>query len=298
MKVVMHKYCLEHGPFDSIIERDPEWYFFCQKLNSKGIYEGYMIDVTNQCNLKCKFCYHENGNEHKSYDEIIAEAFKYGYFGPTILSGGEPTLHPDILQIINTLRGSQEFVLLTNGVKMADEKFFDEICSAGLLYGDTLLAGLSFHKESNGKDMEVLELCRKKGYKIGTTFFVIDKLEQMHEALALAREYQDVILTFRIKAASNLWAESKVSEKIFVSDMIDWFGDIQIVDHQKNNKTSYAQVIVDGNINIALISWYDKFNVDLDDINCGPWFKAKDGTINNLATSFILNEKNDCSSEN
>ncbi|EKD59265.1 MAG: hypothetical protein ACD_55C00094G0001, partial [uncultured bacterium] len=192
--------------------------------------------------------------------------------------------------MVRELAPWNETWVLTNGVKMADEGYFEELCSAGLLHGDIVLAGLSFHKESAGKDLEVLELCRRKGYRIGTTFFVIDSVDELAEAVALAREYQDVIHRFRIKAASNLWAETGAHHKIFISDMILWLnqhGQTSLVESE-NNKVSYANVIHEG-LHLILVSWYDVENVDLKDIDCGPWYTATDGTLNNLATTCIIN---------
>ena len=57
-----------------------------------------------------------------------------------------------------------------------------------------------------------------------------------------------------------------------------------------NNKLSYANILFDG-MTFILISWYDRFNVDLTDINCAPYYKALDGKIYNLVTACILNEK-------
>lgn len=289
-EVVMVKSCPDHGDFISIVEKDPRWWSLCHDIDCKNIYDGYMIDITNKCNLDCKFCYHDNTGEHKPVTSIISEATKYKYLGPTILTGGEPTLHPELPQIIEQLAPMGETWILTNGVKLADEDYFNSLCKAGLLYDDMVLAGLSFHKESKGKDIEVLELCRKKGYQIGTTFFVIDSIDQMQEAIDLAREYQDVIYRFRIKAASNLWNENKASNHIFISDMIAWLNDhgkTSLIECE-NNKNSYANVMFDG-IRLVLVSWYDKGNVDLEDIDCGPWYMANDGTINNLVTTCLKN---------
>jgi hypothetical protein len=95
----------------------------------------------------------------------------------------------------------------------------------------------------------------------------------------------------RIKAASNLWSEAKAASKIFTSDMVRYVEHNykSTLDHRFNIKTSYAPMLVDG-LSVAMVSWYDRFNVDLVDIDCPPYYKANDGTVNNLVTTGIINE--------
>jgi hypothetical protein len=61
------------------------------------------------------------------------------------------------------------------------------------------------------------------------------------------------------------------------------------INDKENNKLSYANLIVE-DMDIKLVSWYDKSNVDLNDINCPPYYRAKDGTVNNLVTTGLINE--------
>lgn len=287
--VWMIKECPEHGRFSAMVERDPHWYFFCKKENSPCFYEGLMVDVTNQCNIKCKYCYHDNSGGHRSVEDVINEIQYYGDKAPFILTGGEPTLHPELADIIQQSLAYGQTVLLTNGIKLCDEEYLQSIIDTGIL--DNGGFGLSFHKESNGKDLEFIDICRNKGVLIGTAFYVIDSVDQMQEAVKLLEENQDVLREIRIKAASNLWNESKVNNKIFVSDMFKQLVNLgeTSIDTTCNNKLSYANTIHKG-LKIKLISWYDKYNIDLDDINCDPWYLAKNGTLNNLVTTGILNE--------
>jgi len=64
--------------------------------------------------------------------EILARLHSLGY-GRCILLGGEPTLHPDLIEII--LYGYAlgiQFALVSNGLRFADEAFCDEVIAAGL----------------------------------------------------------------------------------------------------------------------------------------------------------------------
>jgi len=289
--VWMVKECPEHGIFTGMVERDPRWYFECVKLGCTNIYDGLLVDVTSKCNIKCKYCYHDNSGGNRSVQDIIDEIQYYGDKNPFILTGGEPTLHPDIIEIINKSLEVGPTWLLTNGIKICDQDFFHEILNTGLLNGKILNVGLSFHPESDGKDKEFLELCRKIGVMLGTSFYVIDSIDQIENAVRLLEDNQDVLCEIRIKAATNIWNESKAKEKIFVSDMINKLISMgeTTIDNRSNNKISYGSVIHKG-LPIKLISWYDIDNVDLNDIDCGPWYLAKDGTINNFVTTGLINE--------
>jgi organic radical activating enzyme len=291
LHVWMIKECPEHGRFAALVERDPQWFFACRKINAPSFYDGLMVDVTGQCNIKCKYCYHDNSFGSRLVENIIDEIKYYSDKAPFALTGGEPTLHPDIIEIIDKSCEVGETWLLTNGIKLADEVFFDKILNTGLLHDGLLSIGLSFHKESLGKDLEFVELCRKKGVKIGTSFYVIDDLDQMAAAVQVLKDNKDVLCEIRIKAASNLWHERNAGKKIFVSDMLKvmmLMGGTTL-DTSCNNKISYGNVIHDG-LKVKCVSWYDVQNVDLEDINCAPWYKANDGTLNNLVTTGLINE--------
>jgi len=84
------------------------------------------IQVTNRCNLNCKYCYM---NANKDLSSMTFDQFKYVIdclikFGVknVMLSGGEPCLHPDIVSMIRyvTAKGLKAG-LVTNGTIMSRE---------------------------------------------------------------------------------------------------------------------------------------------------------------------------------
>jgi len=286
----MTKTCPSHGLFHTMVERSAFWWHICNELDCKNIYDGYLIDVTDRCNIKCKYCYNGNLGKDIGIDEIIKDAEKYKYLAPFVLVGGEPTVHPSLPKLYKELIQIADTVLLTNGIKLCDDEYFDELCEAGLLVGDTLNMGLSFHKESNGKDIELVEKCRERKVRIGTTLWVIDELSQIDDAISVYQKYFDVIGNMRIKAASNLGCENGADNKIFTSDII-WYlakiGKIELIT-SRFNKVSFANILFNG-LFIMPVSWYDVNNVDLDDISCPPYYRAKDGNLYNFVTAELIN---------
>lgn len=290
-QVLIVKECPFHGKFESILENSLEWFNFCQKVNDKTIYDGVMIDITNICNIKCKYCYHVTTGHHRETQSILSDIDKYSVHGPIILTGGEPTTHPDFIPILQKTATTGQFWLLTNGVKLSDREFFE----SALPYLDAdgvLMVGLSFHKESNGADFKFLGLCREYSKKIGTAFFVIDDLSQIDEALAVYAEFEDIICSFRIKAASNLGREHGAYNHIYTSEMVhEIMNRGGSIDRRYSNKISYASMLLNGK-EIRLISWYDINNVDLQDIAGPPYTIGRDGIPRNLVINCLMESYN------
>ena len=287
----MNKHCPSHGMYTSMVERDSFWYYICKRLNCKNIYDSYLIDITNRCNIKCKYCYNNNDGSQMAMDDILKDAVENRDLVPFIMMGGEPTLHEDLPEILSNLTKIAETFVITNGIKLCDENYLNEICASGLLKGSKLNVGLSFHLESKGKDIEFLELCRKRRFIIDTALYVIDSVDQIDAAIAIARKYSDVIPNMRIKAASNLGNEAGARNKIFVSDMINYLKRMGSTDLALSqfNKLSFGNVIHEG-LFLMLVSWYDTNNVDLLDISCPPYYRSKNGGIYNVVTAELINE--------
>jgi pyruvate-formate lyase-activating enzyme len=96
---------------------------------------GAMIEVTDACNVACVCCYKKLGDRFKTLTEVerdIDDACRLRPLHTLSISGGEPTLHPDLCTIIERIkrRGLLTF-LLTNGV-LVDERLAHRLKCAGL----------------------------------------------------------------------------------------------------------------------------------------------------------------------
>lgn len=85
------------------------------------------INLTDICNLKCRHCSRKNllNSENscfiKRWKEVIDELAFNGVF-QIFLTGGEPLLHPEILEIIEYIKSKNIFVaILTNGILLTDK---------------------------------------------------------------------------------------------------------------------------------------------------------------------------------
>ena len=95
---------------------------------------GY-IQVVRHCNHFCGFCSNPTTPYIHTFDtmKVLVDDFvERGYFG-IILTGGEPTLHPELPKISAYARDQGLHVrMITNGWRLADPVFAREMADAGL----------------------------------------------------------------------------------------------------------------------------------------------------------------------
>ncbi len=92
-----------------------------------------LFNITDECNMKCNICYYsaEPGlGNHRSMEEIeqmLATLLEIESEPDLIqVTGGEPTTHPQIVEILQYLKKSpvRHLMLNTNGIKIAEEESF------------------------------------------------------------------------------------------------------------------------------------------------------------------------------
>lgn len=87
------------------------------------------ISITDKCNLKCIYCMPEKGLKHFNQSDILTNeeiikivriACKYGV-RKVRLTGGEPLLRNDIVQLISGIKGAgiKDLSITTNGQRLA-----------------------------------------------------------------------------------------------------------------------------------------------------------------------------------
>jgi hypothetical protein len=136
-----------------------ELYRFPWSLNDNPI--GW-LEVTDTCNLRCRGCYRQRLEGHKSLDALKEEVlFLKRWRNPDNISiaGGEALLHPEIVEIVRFIaeNGIKPFIL-SNGMRL-DRPLLKELKAAGLL-------SIGFHVDSlqnrpgweNKNEIELCEL--------------------------------------------------------------------------------------------------------------------------------------------
>lgn len=175
--VVMEKSCQKHGPFKEILSNDKNFFLRMEKLafdnNTKilnpqtqkqnscpfdcGLCTEHkstsmmgVIDLTNRCNLKCPVCFATSDASGYIYEPSFAQVremmlnlynLKPTHAPCLQFSGGEPTLHPQFLDIVKEARkiGFTQIQIATNGITFANgvngmsgEEFAKKASESGL----------------------------------------------------------------------------------------------------------------------------------------------------------------------
>jgi len=160
-KVYMRKRCPTHGWFKGIISSDAQMYVDSVKFNKPGtiplefsteVKDGCpldcslcpehkqhiclaLIEVNTGCNLNCPVCFANAGVGYSltmEQVEFMLDRFVETEGDPEVIqfSGGEPTIHPDLMEMIQAAkdRGIRQIMVNTNGVRIArDDKFLDDL---------------------------------------------------------------------------------------------------------------------------------------------------------------------------
>ena len=137
--MLLRKRCPEHGEFEALVYSDAEAYIAQQRFNKPGtlplalqtdIDEGCpldcgicpahkqhaclgIIEVNSACNLDCPVCFADSGRQHPDQFALTREqvarmldVFVQAEGEPEVIqfSGGEPTIHPQILDFVALAR--------------------------------------------------------------------------------------------------------------------------------------------------------------------------------------------------
>ena len=165
-KVVMRKRCPEHGAFEASIFGDSDLYTRILGHNKPGtvplrfqteVKDGCpldcglcpehqqhtclaLIEVNSACNLDCPLCFADSGTHlartgfQLTYEQIdsMLDTFVAAEGNPEVVqfSGGEPTLHPQLLDFIALAqrKGISYVMVNTNGIRIArDDELLEGI---------------------------------------------------------------------------------------------------------------------------------------------------------------------------
>ena len=156
-KIYLEKRCKVHGYFKVLILSDANWYFNSVKFNKPGsiplnfntkVKNGCpsdcgicpdhqqhtclaILEITNNCNISCNQCFASSGKtgaeSHLPVSEVISRLENLikceGKAEVLQISGGEPTTHPELIEIIKIAKSMnvQSVMLNTNGINIAND---------------------------------------------------------------------------------------------------------------------------------------------------------------------------------
>lgn len=106
-----------------------------RRMGGGKIEPDHTVRIQFHCNQSCRFCFvstHLPNAPEQAIADAIAEIGALR--GTLTLSGGEPTLHPKLIELVRLGRtsGAREIVLQTNAVQLAREGFAEELAREGV----------------------------------------------------------------------------------------------------------------------------------------------------------------------
>lgn len=156
-QVKMLKTCPQHGAFEVLLSTNPDYYCNSSLYNKAGSiplqfstevkagcphdcglcpeHEQHtcvaLMEITDRCNMRCPICYANSGvGEDLSLEQVqkMLDCYIAAEGNPEVLqvSGGEPTLHPQLPDILRlaAASGLKAVLINTNGLRIAQDEAF------------------------------------------------------------------------------------------------------------------------------------------------------------------------------
>lgn len=211
-QVFLRKLCPKHTNNDALIANNVNWYLEVMNSvqigeelkNKRPIKKGCPYDcgpcawheasctipvfsITNACNMDCPICFTYNRPDKMYYmskEEMsgIIDGFinSFGSVDLVDITGGEPTLHPDLFELLKLAQRPEigRITLNSNGIIMAqDEKFVEKLAELGVY---VILSFNTLHADTSQKihgrnmvDIKLKALENLENYNVPTTLLAV-----------------------------------------------------------------------------------------------------------------------------
>jgi uncharacterized radical SAM superfamily Fe-S cluster-containing enzyme len=279
-RVILSRSCPDHGEFAAVVYGDARRYLEIQRFDKPGaeplerqtevargcphdcgICPGHaqhtclgIIEVNTACNLDCPICFAESGSGPQEHGysltleqvESMLDSFLRAEGEPEAvqLSGGEPSIHPQILDMLAAARAREiPLVMLnTNGIRLArDPRFAPALAELGVhayLQFDGLDESTQIAirgKPLTEEKLRALDRCAEAGVSVSLAAAIEHGVNE-HEVGSILRfgvEHPAVTGVFfqPVTHSGRFRAESNPLDKLTNSDVIeaiceqlpDWF---------------------------------------------------------------------------
>ena len=227
-RVYFRKKCPEHGVIEDFVCSDVHYYDRHEHSQPSRLPRAYgvepdkgcpydcglcteheqhtciaLIEITSNCNLKCPMCFAESGPGGENIDfetyKRMVDRYVYleGFADVLQLSGGEPTLHPDLVRMVRYAyeQPIAAVMINTNGIRLAKDR---ELVEALATMRDRLEIYLQFDgledrsynmlRGENLLDMKLAALEMLKAHGIRCTLVcTVDHNVNLHEIGAVVK---------------------------------------------------------------------------------------------------------------
>lgn len=314
-QILMKKVCPEHGMMTSVVETDPEFYYNLKHHKGgplKEFMEPMLFEVTDRCQLNCPHCYHLPDN--KTVDVEVSEIQRLLDLFPKtcypMLAGAEPTLRKDFIDVCKLIKnaGHGKNMVLTNGLKFADKRFAKGSKDAGLT---SVCLGLN-HPSYQGqkvhdKQLRAIDNLIDVGLDITYIGYTVQSLDELPFILNEIKMLDSKMTSkqqthYRIRCGSFI-GRSSDQQRSYLSATVkrvkELLGD-EIVHCREENTDEFALKGADdnpyhvimkwGDTMLRLIQWPDVTNIDMEELDTGPWCHFYEGPITNFVHQVITRD--------
>ncbi len=265
-KVWIKKECDEHGSFRDIIFSNPHDYrkWTKYKKDADGVDDSNIVNlslydkhktqpvltnltVTNRCNLRCSYCFMNAGASGYVYEPSLDEIGKLMDQARNIepvgskaiqITGGEPTVRDDIIEIIEMAdeKGFVHVQLNTNGIDMGESLEFCKKLSESPV--NTIY--MSFDgvtKETNPwieTNKKAIDNLREAGVKNVVLVPVVsqDNIHELGEIIRFAQKNIDIVRGVNFQPLAFTGRISEVDDDYRKSSRVDYSTMMEAIDEQ------------------------------------------------------------------
>jgi Fe-coproporphyrin III synthase len=230
------------------------FYFFWLEAKRKAISKKYFaeVDITDNCNLRCKHCYHFNGKSGFNVKELPVDVWKQRFLELhktgiryILLVGGEPTLRKDILNLADKM--FPYVYVITNGIFKINDEFDhvlfvslegtqetnDSIRGQGVFSkvmhnykGDKrVIINITLTKENYKELEDVIKLSKENGFR-GVVCNIYTPIIGKESPMSITKEDRNNIIA-ELKRVKSLYP----NDFILTKSMIKWY---EHPDHRKS----------------------------------------------------------------
>lgn len=264
--VYYQKRCVEHGVQKTLVSTDIEYFKRCKDYLKPGdmpsqfqtsINKGCphdcglcpdheqhsclaLFEIIDECNMQCPVCFANSapgkGNPRSLEQiEVMLQTLLASEQQPDLvqISGGEPTLHPELMSILRRLKNSpiRHLMLNTNGIRIArDEQLVQDLASLKpgfevyLQFDSLKTPALQNIRGQDMKNIRLKALEQLEKYNISTTLVCVIRKgindNEIGEIIEFAQQWKCVRgITFQPVQDAGRNEEDKDSYRITLSEI-------------------------------------------------------------------------------
>jgi hypothetical protein len=293
-KIWLSKKCQTHGVMEEVVEPDVEFYYSLSRPRARNI-DMIMFEATDKCQLKCPHCYHlpNNKSVDASVETLLSKFSSYPKGFTPIIVGAEATLHKDIVPLAHSIVDQYgKTRIISNGIKFSDANFTKE-----LLHGYNILPSIGLnHYSYQGKKVHEKQLrgianCKEFG-ELEDVGYTLESLDHLPDIIEELDKLKDEKLTkVRIRAGSFIGRSSDLSRNYLsttVKRLKSLLGNDLEMDPWDDNP--YHVMAKWNGLVLRIIQWPDVRNIDLEELETGPWADFSRGAISNFVHQVIMRD--------